>query len=79
MCVPPLSSPRLDIHPLVALSNDKEFRPLRRATNAPRVGSAVAFEKARAKLSKRLATESPTNQNFKNNSRDYASYPMDLR
>ena len=35
-----------EIHPFVALSNDKEFRRLRAATNAPRVGWAQAFEKA---------------------------------
>ena len=35
-----------EIHPSVALSNDKEFRRVRAATNAPRVGLAQAFEKA---------------------------------
>jgi len=32
--------------PFCGALNDKEFRRLRTATNAPRVGSAQAFEKA---------------------------------
>jgi len=39
-----------EIHPFVALSNDKEFRRLRAATNAPRVGLAPPFEKGGRKL-----------------------------
>jgi hypothetical protein len=46
LCVFPLSKAlrAFEIHPFVALSNDKGFRSLRRATNAARVGLAVAFE-----------------------------------
>ena len=59
-----------EIHPSVALSNDKGFRSLRRATNAARVGSAVAFEaKSDAKAFNGLrlvaVTNIPTNQNLK--------------
>ena len=54
MCVPPLSSLRLEIHPFVALSNDKEFRPLRRAT-ADRGGSDELLKK----LEQNFQTASP--------------------
>ena len=59
-----------EIHPSVALSNDKGFRSLRRATNAARVGLAVAFEaKSDAKAFNLLrlvaVTNIPINQNLK--------------
>jgi hypothetical protein len=43
-CAVPLFSPAAKIHPSVALSNDKEFRPLRRAT-ADRGGSDELLKK----------------------------------
>ena len=56
--------------PSVALLNDKEFRSLRRATNAARVGSAVAFAaksdvKAFRSLRALPISNSPINQNLK--------------
>ena len=43
LCVPLFPTLCVVNSPLVALSNDKGFRSLRRATNAARVGSAVFF------------------------------------
>ena len=53
-----------EIHPSVALSNDKEFRSLRRAT-AVLGGSAKPFEKGLSENFKRHRREvAPINQNL---------------
>ena len=49
LCVPLFSTLCVENSPLVALTNDKEFRSLRRATNAARLGGRPLFEKRGAK------------------------------
>ena len=63
MCVPPLSSLWLEIHPFVALSNDKDISPSAEGDRRSR-RLRRAFEKARAKLSTGFAVKSPTNINL---------------
>ena len=71
-------NPHLCVFPLLPLAKFTlswrlrtigEFRPLRRATNAARVGSRSLFEKSDAKTFIALVQRnSPTNQNLKNQS-----------
>ena len=67
MCFPSFGF--AEIHPFVALSNDKEFRALRGAT-ADRGGSDKPLKRLERNFQKRfaLAVENiPTNQNLKLN------------
>ena len=63
LCVPPLSSLWLEIHPFVALSNDKDISPSAEGDRRSR-RLRRAFEKARAKLSNGFALNSPLNSNL---------------
>ena len=63
LCGSPLPSHRLGIHPSVALSNDKEFRSLRRAT-ADLGGSGKPLKRLVRNFQIGFATKSPLNRNF---------------
>ena len=61
----PLPSHRLGIHPSVALSNDKEFRSLRRAT-ADLGGSGKPLKRLERNFQIGFATKSPINRKLQN-------------
>ena len=63
LCVPPLSSLWLEIHPFVALSNDKEFRTLRGAT-ADRGGSDKPLKRLERNFQADNAVKAPINCNL---------------
>ena len=62
LCVPLFSTLCIENSPLVALSNDKVFRPLRRTTKAARLGGRPLFEKRGAKTFNNSCDEAEKNK-----------------
>ena len=65
LCVPPLSSLWLEIHPFVALWKDKGVSPSAEGDKGSAPLTAPPFEKGGQKLSHAVALNCLTNQNLK--------------